>query len=194
MKTERKKVLRATNGASREKTEHKTGSGSSFLQTTHLSGFTMRDHKANLKMTKLLTILCLTLGFAQGFAQSGEVFTTNDGAIRGYDPVAYFAEGKAVKGKGDLSIKWHDALWHFSSKENLESFKSMPEKYAPQYGGYCAFGTSEGHKAPTEPSAFTVVNGKLYLNYSADVKKMWLENQSERIRKADEYWPEVKKQ
>lgn len=128
------------------------------------------------------------------WAQSGEVFTTEEGAIRGYDPVAYFKEGMPVKGKKEFSITWNNAVWLFSSKQNLETFQSAPEKFAPQYGGYCAYGTSEGHKAPTEPDAFTIVNGKLYLNYNNDVKATWSENRQERIEKADKNWPMVKKQ
>ena len=145
-------------------------------------------------MRKLLTIVFLNFILASVFAQSSEVFTTDEGAIRGYDPVAYFKEGKPVKGKVEYSTKWNDAEWLFSSKQNLESFKSDPEKYAPQFGGYCAYGTSKGHKAPTEPAAFTIVDDKLYLNYNLDVKGMWMKNQAENIKKANENWPTVKKQ
>jgi hypothetical protein len=74
----------------------------------------------------------------------------------------------------------------------LEAFKANPEKYAPQYGGFCAYGTSEGHKAPTQPDAWTIVNDKLYFNYNKDVKVLWNKNQSERIKKADENWIEIK--
>jgi hypothetical protein len=71
-------------------------------------------------------------------------------------------------------------------------FSKSPEKYAPQYGGYCAYGMSEGHKAPTDPNAWTIVNGKLYLNYSLDVKQKWNKNQMERIDQADKNWPQLK--
>ena len=99
-----------------------------------------------------------------------------------------------MKGKKEFSILWNGAQWSFSSKENLETFKSNPEQYAPQYGGYCAYGASEGHKAPTEADAFTIVNDKLYLNYNKDVKTKWSKNQKERILKADQNWPTVRKQ
>ena len=145
-------------------------------------------------MKKLVTVLFVILTLPQVFAQSGDVFTTDEGAIHGYDPVAYFKEGKPLMGKKEFSALWNGAQWSFSSKQNLETFKSNPEKYAPQYGGYCAYGTSEGHKAPTQPDAFTIVNDKLYLNYNNDVKAKWSKNRKERIQKADQNWPAVKKQ
>jgi len=145
-------------------------------------------------MKNLITILFVILTLPQAFSQSPEVFTTDEGAIHGYDPVAYFKGGKPLKGKKEFSILWNGAQWSFSSKENLEAFRSHPEKYTPQYGGYCAYGASEGHKAPTEADAFTIVNDKLYLNYNKDVKTKWSENQKERIVKADQNWPSLKKQ
>jgi YHS domain-containing protein len=151
-------------------------------------------NKTNLKMKKLITVVIVLFTLQQSFSQSPEVFTNDEGAIQGYDPVAYFKEGKPVKGKKEFSTLWNGAQWSFSSKQNLEAFKSNPAKYAPQYGGYCAYGTSEGHKSPTQPDAFTIVNDKLYLNYNKDVKVMWSKDQKERIQKADENWPALKKQ
>jgi len=145
-------------------------------------------------MKKLLTALFAFVALAQVLAQSSEVFVTDEGAIQGYDAVAYFKEGKPLKGKSEFSTLWNGAQWSFSSKQNLEMFKSNPEKYAPQYGGYCAYGTSEGHKAPTQPDAFTIVNGKLYLNYNKDVRTEWNKNKKERILQADKNWPTVKMQ
>jgi YHS domain-containing protein len=125
---------------------------------------------------------------------TGEVYHTADGAVKGYDVVAYFKESKPVKGDKDLAYKWKDAEWHFASVANLEAFRKDPEKYAPQYGGYCAYGTAAGHKAPTEPDAWEIVDGKLYFNYNKDVQVKWRENQAEFIKQADQKWPEVKKQ
>jgi hypothetical protein len=90
------------------------------------------------------------------------------------------------------TYQYKDAKWLFTSKENLDIFMGMPEKYAPQYGGYCAYGTFEGHKAPTQPETWTVVNGKLYFNYNKQVKQMWMKDQVHRIELADQKWPEVK--
>ncbi len=146
------------------------------------------------KLRRLFFTSSLIIVFVPLLAQQPEIFSTEDGAIRGYDPVAYFKEGKAVKGKKELGVTWGDAKWSFSTQENLEAFKSNPAKYAPQYGGYCAYGTSEGHKAPTQPDAWSIVNGKLYLNYNKDVQSDWKKNQSELIEKANRNWPKVKKE
>jgi YHS domain-containing protein len=125
-------------------------------------------------------------------SKSSEVFTTESGALDGYDPVAYFTEGAPVRGDRKFSTRWGEAQWYFSSQANLDNFKADPSKYAPQYGGYCAFGTAEGHKAPTKPDAWTIVNDKLYLNYNEDVKAMWLKEQSKLIHLADSNWSTVK--
>jgi len=144
-----------------------------------------------MKNLLLTTAVVLFTAF-QVNAQKEEVFTSHSQAIRGYDPVAYFKESKPVKGSDEYSFKWKDANWLFSSKENLDSFSMNPEKYAPQYGGYCAYGLSEGHKAPTDPNAWTIIDGKLYFNYSLKVKEMWIKNPMERIEKADQNWPMLK--
>ena len=132
----------------------------------------------------MITVLCV--------AQKSPVFIHSSKAIRGYDPVAYFTEGKPVQGKEDIMYKWNNATWYFSSQQNLDLFKANPEKYAPQYGGYCAFGLSNGYKAPTDADAWTIDNGKLYLNYNKDVKEEWNKERKQRIEKADKNWPEIK--
>jgi YHS domain-containing protein len=143
-------------------------------------------------MKKLILMLTIMFISVVSYAQSSEIFSNEKGAINGYDAVAYFKESKSIKGDTQLNYRWKDANWYFSSKENLETFKVNPEKYVPQYGGYCAYGTSEGHKAPTQPDAWTIVDGKLYLNYNKDVKVLWNKNQSELIKKADVNWGELK--
>jgi YHS domain-containing protein len=127
-------------------------------------------------------------------AQKSEVFVSGGKAIKGYDPVAFFTESKPVKGADSLSYQWKEATWLFSSRQNLEAFKASPDKYAPQYGGYCAYGTAAGHKAPTQTDTWTVVNDKLYFNYNSKVKEMWTKDQPALIKQADEKWPEVKAQ
>ncbi|HEY0680072.1 MAG TPA: YHS domain-containing (seleno)protein [Chitinophagaceae bacterium] len=122
-------------------------------------------------------------------AQKSEIFVKNGAAIRGYDPVAYFTAGKPVKGDSKFTFSWKGANWQFSSSRNLELFKANPEKYAPQYGGYCAYGMANGYKAPTEPDAWSVVNGKLFLNYDEDVQKTWNKDRPGYIKKADANWP-----
>ena len=141
-------------------------------------------------MKKFFLMLLITVATIAN-AQNSDTFTGKSGAINGYDPVAYFKESKAVKGDTQFSYKWNDADWHFASSENLTEFKADPEKYAPQYGGYCAYGVSQGHKSPTQPEAFTIVNGKLYLNYNQNVMSLWRKDKEALIVKADSDWPEV---
>lgn len=109
-------------------------------------------------------------------------------AIHGHDPVAYFQENKPVSGKAEYTFEWNGAKWQFATHENLQMFKQNPEQYAPQYGGYCAYGASRGYLAQTDPQAFTIRDGKLYLNYNLDVRTEWMKDVSERIQKADTNW------
>ena len=97
-------------------------------------------------------------------------------AINGYDPVAYFTEHKPVPGKPTLRYSWNGAQWQFASQQHLDLFKAAPEQYAPQFGGYCAYGVAQGYLVSIEPEQFTILDGKLYLNYSADVQKKWTQD------------------
>jgi YHS domain-containing protein len=143
---------------------------------------------------KLLLALIVYMGFFSFlFAQKGEVFTTSKGAIGGYDVVAFFSEQKPVKGKKEYSLKWKEASWYFSSEENKKTFESDPEKFAPQYGGYCAYGVSQNHKSPTEVDTWTILEGKLYFNYNKDVKQLWLKDQNSLIELANKNWPALNK-
>jgi YHS domain-containing protein len=136
------------------------------------------------------TLACLS--FIIGKSQTSEIFKTSEGAIHGYDPVSYFAEKKAVKGNETFHYTWKGANWYFSSKVNLDSFRIHPEKYEPQFGGYCAYGMAEGHKASTDPQSWTILDGKLYLNYNKEVLNQWKKDQSTNIIKADRNWPLLK--
>ena len=109
-------------------------------------------------------------------------------AIKGYDPVAYFESNTAVMGQKDLAVNVNEAVYYFSSEQNKALFLKNPTQYQPQYGGYCAYGMSNGYEAPIEPEAFTIVDNKLYLNYNLKVREMWLKEQSERIEKANANW------
>jgi YHS domain-containing protein len=108
-----------------------------------------------------------------------------DTAILGYDPVAYFTDGKPVKGQDNLSFDYLGAKWKFASQSHLDLFKAEPEKYAPQYGGYCAYGVTQDALVSIEPDKFKIINGKLYLNYDADVQAKWLKDTAGYIRQAD---------
>lgn len=111
--------------------------------------------------------------------------STTGVAINGYDTVAYFTDGKAVKGSQALATAWNGAEWRFASKAHLDLFKAAPEKYAPQYGGYCAYGVSKGYLVSIEPEQFTVLDGKLYLNYDSGVQKQWTQDIAGYTRTAD---------
>lgn len=108
-----------------------------------------------------------------------------DTAILGYDTVAYFTVGKPVKGRDDLAFEYMGATWKFSSQAHLDLFKANPQKYAPQYGGYCAYGVSQDHLVSIEPDKFRIVDNKLYLNYDASVQETWLKDPARYIREAD---------
>jgi YHS domain-containing protein len=108
-----------------------------------------------------------------------------DTAINGYDTVAYFTVGKPVKGTDSLIHEWMGAKWKFSTQAHLDLFKGSPEKYAPQYGGYCAYGVAQGNLVKVEPDQFTVLDGKLYLNYDADVQATWKKDIPGYIKTAD---------
>ena len=112
-------------------------------------------------------------------------------AIKGYDPVAYFTENKSVEGSADFGFDYQGARWLFSSAEHLELFKADPEKYAPQYGGYCAYAVSQGSTAPIKPELFTIHNDKLYLNYNNSINDKWHKNIDAYIEQADENWPDI---
>jgi len=114
-------------------------------------------------------------------------------AVEGADVVAYFTDGKYVKGSKEFSHAWNGAKWQFASAEHRDLFAANPEKYAPQYGGYCAYAVSEGGTAGIDPEAWKIVEGRLYLNYDAPIQEKWLQNIDERIRKADENWPKLLK-
>lgn len=135
------------------------------------------------------TILFSAALVAACAVQADPVFVTEAGAIRGYDPVAYHREGQPVQGRDDIVHVWEDAEWHFASEENRDLFAADPDAYAPRYGGYCAFGTSRGYKVSTQPEAFSIVDGGLYLNYSVEVQKTWNQDRPGYIRKADANWP-----
>jgi YHS domain-containing protein len=147
-----------------------------------------------MRATKWIALVVFLCGNIVLAAQTQpEIYSNESGAIHGYDPVAFFEESKPVKGNETLTYQWKEATWHFTSQKNLEVFKSNPEKYAPQYGGYCAFGMSRGYKAKTLPETWTVLDGKLYFNYNLDVKQDWSKKPGEYIEKADKNWVDVKK-
>lgn len=138
-------------------------------------------------LTLLLAIVFATPAFA------GEYFEKDGVAISGYDPVVYFAEMKPVKGLPEFHAAQQGSTFHFSTMANRDLFMPSPDKFAPQYGGYCAFGMAKGYKAVIDPGMFTVVGDKLYLNYSETVRSKWALDIPGYIRMAQANWPEIRK-
>lgn len=114
-----------------------------------------------------------------------ETGTFNNKAIYGYDTVAYFTDSKAIEGDDTITSEFKGAIWHFVSAEHKEMFDAEPEKYAPQYGGYCAYAMSTGRFVGVDEEAFTIFEDKLYLNYSKGVREDWQEDKAGFIALAD---------
>lgn len=113
-------------------------------------------------------------------------------ALKGYDPVAYFDKGEPTSGKSRFSYSYKGVEYRFENATNRDKFAKSPSTYEPQYGGFCAFGASVGLKLEVDPEAFDIVDGKLYLNNSADIQTMWLENPKGRIKAADGHWRKIR--
>lgn len=117
--------------------------------------------------------------------------TFSNVALKGYDAVAYFQDSAATEGKKSFSHEWNGAEWRFVNAANRDLFAKAPEKYAPQYGGYCAYAASQGSIASGDPKVWKVWQGKLYLNYSKGVSKKWLVDIPGHVAAADKNWPEL---
>lgn len=113
----------------------------------------------------------------------------SDTAVGGYDTVAYFEENAAIKGKKEFEHEWMDANWRFSSAENLALFIAAPHTYAPQFGGYCSYAVGLGSTAPGDPQQFSIVENKLYLNYSNKTKVLWEDDRDQFISTGQANWP-----
>ena len=126
-------------------------------------------------------------------ARAGDapVFQARGAAINGYDPVAYFTDGRAVKGSSAITHSWTGAEWRFATEANRAAFVSAPERYAPQFGGYCAWAVSNGYTASTDPDAWKIVDGRLYLNYSRRVQRRWERDIPGNIARGNANWPSV---
>ena len=140
---------------------------------------------------RTLVLIAAILLSPVALAQKPSVFSDRDGAIRGYDPVAYFDRKGPVKGSKQFSYPWQGATWYFASAENRDKFAAEPERYAPRYGGYCAYAVAQGDTADIDPSAWSIVDGKLYLNYSLRILERWKKDIPGYIRKGDANWPDV---
>jgi YHS domain-containing protein len=127
----------------------------------------------------------------RGHSQPRVINNDKGVAVQGYDVVAYFTDKAAVKGSAQHAHIWNGVEWRFASPEHLDAFVKDPARYAPAFGGYCAYGVSRGYAVDVDPEAFAVVDGALYLNYSKSVQRTWNEDRVGYISKARQRWPEV---
>lgn len=144
-----------------------------------------------LRTAMALAAALLPLAAAQ--AKDAPVYTGtfSNAAVGGYDAVAFFTQHQPVKGDRRFNFLWQGAEWRFASAENRDRFAAAPEQYAPQFGGYCAWAVSQGYTASGDPQFWKIVDGKLYLNYDADVQKKWEKDIPGFIGKAQQNWPSV---
>jgi len=116
----------------------------------------------------------------------------NEGVILdGYDPVAFFTESKPVKGNPNFQYSYQDAIYYFASQQHLDMFKTDPEKFKPQYGGWCAYAVSLGRIAPIDVNTFSIVDGRLFIQHNQRAVNGWNKDVTGNIIKADKYWPAV---
>ncbi|WP_439500308.1 YHS domain-containing (seleno)protein [Bosea sp. (in: a-proteobacteria)] len=124
-------------------------------------------------------------------AHAGEVNDLTGLAIKGYDPVAYFRDARPVTGSAQFTATHKGATFRFATAANRDAFMAEPQRYAPQYGGFCAYAAAQGYKADIDPAAYAVVDGKLYLNYNKSIQSTWNKDPAGYIAKGDANWPKV---
>ncbi|PUB10843.1 YHS domain-containing (seleno)protein [Yoonia sediminilitoris] len=131
------------------------------------------------------------VGTASNAETQPGIYAEDGVAIDGTDPVAYFTQGRPVAGDPAITHDWMGATWRFASTANKEAFVADPVAYAPQFGGYCAWAVSEGYTASTTPDAWSIVDDKLYLNYSRRIQRRWERDIPGHIEKGNANWPKV---
>jgi YHS domain-containing protein len=153
----------------------------------------MRTRRALLAITSALAATAVG-GVSPARAGSPINETWTGIAIKGFDPVAYFVERRPVRGSAAHRLEWMGATWQFASAAHRDAFAADPARFAPQYGGYCAFAVSEGITADIDPTAWRIVEDRLYLNLSPEVQRLWEADVPGRIRRADANWPAIRAQ
>lgn len=155
----------------------------------------MSRMKKILLSVAVLALTALGAGFAYKATlqldATAPVYASGGLAIQGYDPVAYFTQSAAMKGESRFSHDWNGVTWRFASAEHRAAFQADPERYAPQFGGYCAYAVANGYTAKTDPRAWHIEDGKLYLNFNDDVRTQWHGQRHDLIRKGHRNWPGV---
>lgn len=117
------------------------------------------------------------------------IYSRDGVALAGYDTVAYFTVGKAIRGRPEFAVMWRGAIWRFTSGRNLQAFEANPWAYAPQFGGYCAYGMARGHATGTDPLAWHIVDDRLYLIHTPDLLSIWMRAPEDFIHRANANWP-----
>lgn len=142
-----------------------------------------------MKQHLLLALMLLPMIPAMA---AGPVFTgdTDEVALEGHDVVAYFTEGRPMQGSPEHSHRWQGAVWQFASEQHLDLFRENPERYAPAYGGHCAWGVANGRKLASSPEHWVIHDGRLYLNLNEEVQGSWKEALESNIREANNLWPD----
>lgn len=150
----------------------------------------MKNYLHNLIYLFVLATMMLS---GAAWSEEDPVYTTyfSSAAAEGYDVTAYFSEAKPVKGEEAFKMEYMGADWYFANQENLDKFTQSPQKYAPQYGGYCAYAVSQGSTARGDPLLWTIHEDKLYLNYNNEISDRWRGDKEQFIVKADKHWPTV---
>lgn len=150
-----------------------------------------------MKIRHIIAALAITTVPAAALAPAASaeapIYTStfSNTAVQGYDPVAYFTDGAPVKGSKDFTTEYEGAEFRFSSAANRDAFIADPAAYAPQYGGYCAWAIADGKHAKGDADYWSIVDGKLYLNYNTSVQNKWNADRAGFIERADVQWPEV---
>lgn len=145
-----------------------------------------------LRTAKIIAATAALITGATAFAGVDTGTDGNDVILAGHDPVAYFTENRPVKGSAEYTAAYNGAVYRFASAGNRDTFQANPRKYAPVYGGYCAFGTTLGKKFQVDGKAFRVVDGRLYVNKNLEVYETWKKDVPGNITKADRRWPEIR--
>jgi YHS domain-containing protein len=157
-----------------------------LIKTIIIRLIKLKIHKMVLKQGLMATFFLLF--FAACTVNAQNVLTSKSKiAVSGYDVVSYF-DNSPTKGKTDITANYDGAVYQFSTTVNRDKFVLNPTKYTPQYGGWCAYGWSQGYPAKIDPESWTIVEGKLYLNYNKEVKTMWDKDQKGFIDKANINW------
>ncbi len=144
-------------------------------------------------LTLLATAIGLIVGGREASAQGPKILLNakNGLALEGFDPVSYFTEPAPVKGVEAFSAKHLGATYYFATAEHRDRFTMEPTKYAPQFGGYCGYAASRGYLASVDPEAYTIMNGRLILQNSKKVLRLWQKEPEARLKLADTNWPSI---